>query len=113
MNDDDKVFVLFLNDMRSDHIESMSVAARASTREALVAFVASERVEPYTTECDYRPVPWGKVFRKDGPLEWFNEPYGLDIEECIREQPSIAEHSRAYKERLAAIFEVREGGGNG
>lgn len=109
MNDDDKVFVLFLNDMRSDRIENMSVAARASTREALIAFVASERVEPYTTECDYRPVP----FRKDGPLEWFNEPYGLDIEECIREHLSPVEHMRAYKERLAAIFEVREGGDHG
>ena len=32
MNDDEKVFVLFLNDMRSSNIENMSVAWRVRGR---------------------------------------------------------------------------------
>ena len=62
------LFVLFLNDMRSAHIEDLRVVAWAEDREKLEAFIETETVKSYQ---DGR---WRKTFRQGGPLEWFNRP---------------------------------------
>lgn len=67
-----KLWVLCLNDMRFGNIESLAPVCRAETEAELVAFLESEKVEPYRDE------RWGKAFRKGGPLEWFNPPYDFD-----------------------------------
>lgn len=61
------MFALVLNPMTAN-AERSNYVARADTKEALERFVESERVEPYMDG------PWGKCFRKGGPLEWFNGP---------------------------------------
>jgi hypothetical protein len=63
------MWILRLNDMRSSNVEILSPAARASTKEDLVAFLKTEKVE------GYRDGQWGKGFRAGGPLEWFNQPF--------------------------------------
>jgi len=70
------MFVLVLNDMRMPQIEMVEPVARAETKEALVAFVGREAVEPYQEpgENTYGKVTWTKNFRKGGPLEWYNPP---------------------------------------
>jgi hypothetical protein len=60
------MFILYLNDMRSAHVEDIHPICHAETREALLSFVEGETVPSYT---DGR---WGKSFRKGGPLEWYN-----------------------------------------
>lgn len=74
------MFVLLANPMR-DRCEVVRPVARASTREALIAFIARERVEHYVDEFPgghgnelERSYAFHKVFRKGGPLEWFNMP---------------------------------------
>ena len=62
------MFVLQLNPMRSN-AENVIPVARAETREALLALLQSEAVEPYTTDNQ-----WRKCFRQGGLLEWFNDP---------------------------------------
>lgn len=88
------MYVLMLNDMRSAHFENVQPVARANTREELEAFIARERVEPYTDTGErtvlhntdlaaqiaghhveqQRSYSWRKCFKRGGPLEWFNDP---------------------------------------
>lgn len=87
-------WILLLNDMRSEHFETLKPVARARTREALVALVALERVEQYGEASGLEPerrdvtaalgwrvqsTRWIKVFRKGGPLEWCNPPTPADV----------------------------------
>jgi hypothetical protein len=84
------MWVLLLNDMRSSKSENLQPVVRAETKEALKAFVESQKVEPYVTDGTrvlhhttdsmagttevtdgYK---WGKSFKFGGPLEWFNKP---------------------------------------
>lgn len=58
--------VLLMNDMRSDHFEILRHVARGTAAE-LQAFVSAETVD------FYRDGRWAKVFRKGGPLEWYNK----------------------------------------
>lgn len=62
------MWILRLNDMRSPKIEYMTEICRANTKEELVQFLESERVECYTID------HWVKEFRRGGPLEWYNPP---------------------------------------
>jgi len=66
------MIVLFLNPM-TGRAEECRAVARAETKEALLRFVESEEVEPYTDG------HYHKVFRQGGRLEWFNPPMGDDI----------------------------------
>lgn len=66
------MWVLCLNDMRASQIEILSPVVRGETREALEAFLQSEKVEPY------RDGNWGKGYRQGGPLEWFNAPWDFE-----------------------------------
>lgn len=64
-------WVLRLNNMRDSNYEIQTPVCYADTQEELQRFVEEERVEPYS---DGR---WGKVFKRGGPLEWFNPPGSL------------------------------------
>lgn len=59
-------YALLLNDMRHPHVEDLTVVAVADSPEPLVA-LHNEHHEPWK---DGR---WNKAYRKDSPLEWFNE----------------------------------------
>lgn len=61
------MFILNMNPM-TGRAENCTPVARAETKEALLAFIESEKVEPY------QDGPWSKCFRRGGPLEWFNPP---------------------------------------
>lgn len=62
------VYVLWLNDMRASNIENLQPVAWAESSECIEGLLRRERVD------GYRDGQWGKSFRKDGPLEWFNPP---------------------------------------
>lgn len=60
------MWVLALNDMRSPKGETLDHIVKAETKEALVAFLESEKVEIYYDG------PWAKSYRAGGLLEWKN-----------------------------------------
>ena len=87
-------WVLFMNDMRG-RAENTVPIFRADTREELESILIKERVDPYVDTGGHtiihntdtiarwagESVPvvikeyrWHKIYRKGGPLEWFNEP---------------------------------------
>lgn len=72
----DPIWVLYLNDMRFAHVEELVPVFRASTKEALVAFLEREKVPTYVEDGfgTYGETKWHKSYRKGGPLEWFNQP---------------------------------------
>lgn len=71
------MWILQLNDMRSSKIEISTTVVRAETKEELESFIERERVEGYHDD------NWGKGFRKDGPLEWFNQPSNNHFEPYV------------------------------
>jgi hypothetical protein len=105
------MFVLVLNDMRSPKSETLDNVAKG-TREELIALYRSERVEVY------RDGKWHKVFRKGGPLEWFNRAEDEDtfvgpgigcagINE-VNKEDTIREHVQAEAEAtIVALLERR------
>jgi hypothetical protein len=46
-----------------------------------MAFILDEKCEPY------REGPWCKTFRKDGPLEWFNQPCEVELPRHYQQVP--------------------------
>ena len=62
------MFILQLNDMRISNAESLTLVARAETQEKLKRLMTREEGE------GYRDGQWAKVFRRGGPLEWYNPP---------------------------------------
>jgi hypothetical protein len=64
-----QLYGLVLNPMRGRTEEQRFLAA-SDSRDELVALLKAERVEPYKDE------NWHRVYRKGGPLEWFNPPWG-------------------------------------
>lgn len=71
------MWILQLNDMRERKSENLTFIASADTREQLDKFLLEESVPPYKDEGEnyYGPTTFNKVFRKGGPLEWYNQPY--------------------------------------
>ena len=65
------MYVLQLNPITSN-AEHIVPIARAETREELLALLQREKVEPYRESTEGRS--WYKVYRKGGPLEWYNDP---------------------------------------
>ncbi len=62
------MWVLQLKDMRNIRIEHPATPViRAETKEELEVFLKQEKGERY------QDGQWGKTFRKDGLLEWFND----------------------------------------
>jgi hypothetical protein len=108
----DFIWVLFLNDMRSAHIEDLRPVARADTQEALVAFVEREKAtEPYQEPTGLPPTSpetepgsafafrsnsqrWHKSFRVGGPLEWYNPPNMFDAGDHFQQVPRIIDRSQ-------------------
>lgn len=89
------MWMLLLNDMRWPKREQLGPVCRAETREDLERFLGRETVEPWTdvgpVESAHRSAAlalargyeprdprdgrcWAKVFRRGGPLEWYNPP---------------------------------------
>lgn len=54
------IYLLFMNDMRRDHVEEIHPVAWADNEQELRDALEREAVEPYTT------------FRVGGPFEWLN-----------------------------------------
>lgn len=75
------IWILFLNDMRFPQMEMTQPLCQAPSIEALMAFILDEKCEPY------REGPWGKVHRKDGPLEWFNPPVECELYRYYQQIP--------------------------
>jgi len=77
------VFVLCLNEMHMAHFEDKIPVCYATTAEALQQLIEEERV-PYYQDGTWEGGghPWGKEFRKGGPLEWYNQPSGTHIAEA-------------------------------
>lgn len=84
------MWILLLNDMRSSKIEMRREVARAETKQALVDFMARERVEPY------RDGHWGKSFRQGGLLEWCNPPYDFELESHFFDADAYLNSLRAH-----------------
>ena len=86
-------WVLNLNDMRFSHIEELIYVCWANSLQELQDFVNRETVEPY------QDGKWGKVFRKFGPLEWYNQPWDHNFRmHYFQPPPTIVVHG---------IFEFR------
>ena len=100
------MWVLFLNDMRMSNIENVEAVARASTREALQAFVESQRVEPYS---DGR---WLKNFAVGGPLEWYNPPFTFHEESFIdvgTKEDWMQRAEQEYNYKVLSLQDVTNG----
>lgn len=66
-------WALVLNPMAS-RCEDRVLVVRSDARSDLEALLVTERVP------NWQDGHWRKVFKKDGPLEWFNPPEGIDGE---------------------------------
>jgi hypothetical protein len=113
----DFVWILYLNDMRSSHVEDVQPIARSDTQEELQALMNKEKVEAYSEPTELPPTSpesepsnydyransrtWVKSFRKGGPLEWFNPPYPGDSN-CIRQIPRIIDRSDEINQLVEA-----------
>lgn len=64
---DNYLHVLLLNPIRETSKMAIKPVVRASTKEALDAYMEREEVAPYADADGHE-----KVFRKGGHLEWFN-----------------------------------------
>lgn len=73
------MFALYMNDMRGSKFEELTLVQRAATEQELRDLIERERVPVYKEE--RANGFWGKSFRKDGPLEWFNIMTALIVEE--------------------------------
>lgn len=100
------MWILQLNDMRSPKSEMLTVVASAETKEALEAYVQKEVAEVSYREVDSDyDTTWAKVFKKEGPLEWFNEPAMSSYTNIGTPEEAIAELTKNvmnnYKNVLA------------
>jgi len=77
------MFILQLNDMRQP-MEQLSPVARADTAEELFALMDREKCDQYDDQNGGKV--YRKLFKRDGPLEWFNPPKG---EVHDKDQPYI------------------------
>lgn len=94
--------------MRDRH-ESLEPVARAETKEALEAFMAKERTDPYTTpneDCYGGPHSLNKVFNKGGPLEYYNPPDRAQCFQQVSLDDWIAAAVRDWNDRILVIPQV-------
>lgn len=111
----DFIWALSLNPIRGQAEERMPVA-RANTKEALQRFLERERVEPYEDVGDNsnfpgQPYTYKKVFRKGGPLEWFNwpispEPVGNHFQEVPSEACWLNNAKTEWGQRIGILLDV-------
>lgn len=60
-------YALMLNDMHSSNVENIQCVMASDDPEKLVEFYFAHLADAF-----YRDGQWGKAFKKDSPLEWFN-----------------------------------------
>lgn len=105
------MWLLKLNDMRASKIEIMTKICIAETPEALEEFLDSESVTPYQEN------GWGKTFRKGGPLEWYNPPFGGSMGDHIvymgTEEDWINQARAEYRMFIEGLPNVTDLGGKG
>lgn len=87
------MWLLCLNNMQAPKSEILAPVARGESREALVNFLKQEKVE------GYQDGNWGKTYRKGGPLEWYNPPYGNPEKHFIR-VGTLEEHKAVVLKRV-------------
>lgn len=90
------VYKLCLNDMRSSKIEVTDLVAIATSKNKLEAFLQDNKVELY------RDGNWGKTFKKDSPLEWYNEPFSYEWQGILEQWISL-EDLESAKQRILFI----------
>lgn len=66
-----KIYMLFLNDMRSARIQNRSFVAIAFDKQKLSDWYDEQKAAEI-----YEDGQWRKTFKKDSYLEWFNPPFG-------------------------------------
>ena len=64
-----KIYKLTLNEMTMGHIEECKVIAISYDAGRLVDWIEGEKADEY-----WHDGRWGKTFKKDSHLEWFNPP---------------------------------------
>ena len=82
-------YILYLNDMRAPQVELLTHICCGSEDE-LHAFLERESVDYY------HDGQWGKSYRKDGPLEWYNQPLSFGLT-AIRLAPRPMTHVSELK----------------
>jgi len=97
------MWILRLNDMRSPKAEMYEVVAKSEDNNKLEQWLQCEKVEPYQED------NWRKVFRKGGPLEWYNWPESYSVQGifCIcSEEEYVEDARRRYRELMDSLFLV-------
>jgi len=67
------MYALILNNMTEPNIENVEVVKAGNTRQELVDFY-----KKHLAKKAWRDDKWGKAFKKDSPLEWFNPVYNIE-----------------------------------
>jgi hypothetical protein len=88
------MWLLRLNPMQC-RMEASEIVAWSEEKQGLESLLAREHAEPY------REGQWYKVFRKGGPLEWFNPPEG-SRGPVFQDLGSLEEHLQRVVERATA-----------
>lgn len=94
------MFILQLNPMMGNY-EALRPVMRSTNRQALIDFVESQKVEPYSDD-DGLNMCGGKLsksFQKGGPLEFLNPP---DRDECIIDVGEKSDWMQQAAERFDA-----------
>lgn len=94
------MWILRLNDMRSPKIEMLTTVCRSDSFEALADLLVREKVEHYMDD------RWGKVFRRGGPLEWFNEPFENPFFQMKTEEQMVEELRARYRADISDLPDV-------
>lgn len=102
-----EVYLLKMNHIRSS-CRSLDTVAWSHSEQALYKFVKSLKVETYE-ELDPRDQSknvlygpgWIKSFKKDSPLEWYNDKYLI-----VAEDDRAVEYVRSQKNRLGKQTDV-------
>lgn len=90
------MYVLYLNPVNG-RFEDRHAVARATSPEALVAFLEREAAEPY------RDGGWLKRYRGGGPLEWYNPPDGSPYDAIVDAEATLAVYLAARREWLGGL----------
>lgn len=68
-------YALLMNNMQSPNVENISIVKIADTKQELIDWYKAQEAEKSWT--DGR---WGKHFKKNSELEWYNPIHNLDVE---------------------------------
>lgn len=113
----DMIWALSLNPMRG-RTEERRPVARAATKDALEEYIVRERVPEYSDVGDNsnfpgEPYTYKKVFRKGGPLEWYNfplqpEPAGNHFQEIPSEAMWVENARAEWQQQVGCLPDVSD-----